>query len=233
MDIKVIGSGSSGNAYLISDGSTKVLIDAGLPISQIQEACNYQLTSIDACLISHCHLDHCKSAEAIMKKGINVYSSAGTFKALSLEGHRAKIVCSKQQFTVGTFDVMAFEVEHDAPESLGFLLYSNATQEKLLYFTDTYYLKYKFKGLTHIMSECNYQMDILLENLRNGSLPTVVAPRIIKSHMSLENLIQFLQSNDLSKVQQIHLLHLSNGNSNAEHFKREVQKLTGVEVYVH
>lgn len=233
MNIKVIGSGSSGNCYLISDGKTKVLLETGLPVREIQRGCDYQLTQVEAALVTHCHLDHAKAAKAVMQNGINVYASAGTFEALHLEGHRVKKIKSMDKFTVGSFDILAFDVEHDAPEPLGFLLYSIYSKEKLLYFTDTYYLKYTFAGLTHIMGECNYSSEILLKNIRNGSLPQVVAPRIVKSHMSLDNFLGFLKANDLSQVQQIHLLHLSNSNSDEAFFKREVQKLTGVEVYVH
>ena len=38
MEIKVIGSGSSGNCYLIDDGRTALLLDAGVPFSAVQQA---------------------------------------------------------------------------------------------------------------------------------------------------------------------------------------------------
>ena len=50
--------------------------------------------------------------------------------------------------------------------------------------------------------------------------------------MSLENFIEFLRANDMSRVRQIYLLHLSDGNSDAEGFKRRVQQETGAEVYI-
>ena len=55
---------------------------------------------------------------------------------------------------------------------------------------------------------------------------------VLRSHFSLENVKEFLQANDLSKVQEIWLLHLSDGNSDAERFKREIQELTGKVVYI-
>ena len=54
----------------------------------------------------------------------------------------------------------------------------------------------------------------------------------MKSHMSLEHLLEMLQSNDLRDVRQIYLLHLSADNSEEDRFRREVQCLTGAEVYV-
>jgi phosphoribosyl 1,2-cyclic phosphodiesterase len=56
--------------------------------------------------------------------------------------------------------------------------------------------------------------------------------RLLKSHFSLENVKQFLRANDLSRVREIWLLHLSDGNSDAERFKREVMELTGKPTYI-
>jgi metal-dependent hydrolase (beta-lactamase superfamily II) len=55
MDIDVIGSGSSGNAYIISDGYTKVLLECGIKFNKLQRGCGYKLHEIQACLISHGH----------------------------------------------------------------------------------------------------------------------------------------------------------------------------------
>lgn len=55
MNIKVIGSGSSGNSYLINDGNTALLIECGLPISKIKKGVDFS-TAIAGCLISHSHL---------------------------------------------------------------------------------------------------------------------------------------------------------------------------------
>ena len=80
--------------------------------------------------------------------------------------------------------------------------------------------------------ECNYSLDILRANVEAGLIEPALKSRILKSHFSLENVKEFLKANDLSKVQEIWLLHLSDGNSNAERFKREIQELTGKMVFV-
>jgi len=82
------------------------------------------------------------------------------------------------------------------------------------------------------MIEANYCMDILKRNVEAETVPKTLKNRLLKSHFSLENVKQFLQANDLSRVQEIWLLHLSNGNSDAERFKREVMELTGKPVYI-
>lgn len=232
MDITVIASGSSGNAYRISDGDTALLLDAGIPLQRIKQALNFRVRDLAGCLITHAHGDHAKAAGDLAKAGVDVYTSQGTIDACRLTGHRMNPVKALQEVMIGTFAVLPFDVQHDAPEPLGFLLTSRRTGEKLLYFTDTYYLKYRFTGLTHIMGECNYSMDIVEQSVRNGYIPPELVPRLIKSHMSLEHFLDLLKANDLHEVKQIYLLHLSNNNSDAERFREAVQKLTGTEVYV-
>ncbi len=175
--------------------------------------------------------DHSKAVKEIMRAGIDCYMSRGTAEALGLSGHRINVIKAKQQFRIGTWTILPFETQHDAQEPLGFLL-ANQAGDKLLYATDTYYIRYKFHGLTHIMVECNYSLDNLKRNVEAGAVPKELKSRILKSHFSLENVKRFLQANDLGKVQEIWLLHLSDGNSDAERFKREIQSLTGKPTYI-
>lgn len=232
MDVKVIASGSRGNCYRISDGVTPVLLECGISIKQIRRGLGFGLTQVAACLVSHEHQDHSRALKDVLKAGVEVYTSPGTIEALGLEHHRLRPVRAKDTFHIGTWTVRAFETQHDAQEPLGFLLHSRASNERLLYATDTYYIRYKFPGLTHIMVECNYAADILEANVKRGSVPEVLKKRLLTSHFSLENVKEFLKANDLSKVQEIHLLHLSDSNSDAERFKREIQELTGKMVFV-
>lgn len=232
MEVKVIASGSSGNAYRISDGKTQLLLDAGIPLKRIAQALDFRVRDLAGCFVTHSHGDHSKAAKELAKAGIDVYTSQGTLDACALSGHRFKPVKALKELRVGTFTVLPFDVQHDAPEPLGFLFSSNHSGEKLLYFTDTYYIKYRFSGLTHIMGECNYSMDIVQKSVENGYIPRDLVPRLIKSHMSLEHFLELLRANDLSRVREIYLLHLSQNNSDENRFKEAVQRLTGTAVYV-
>ena len=166
-----------------------------------------------------------------MRAGIDCYISAGTAEALGLSGHRLHIIKARQQFRIGTWTVLPFDTQHDAAEPLAFLL-ANQAGEKLLYATDTYFIRYRFRGLTHIAVECNYSLDILRTNVEAGTVDKALKNRILKSHFSLENVKKFLLANDLSKVEAIFLLHLSDNNSDCERFKREVMELTGKPTYI-
>lgn len=232
MDIQVIASGSSGNAYRISDGQTALLLDAGIPYKEIQKALHFRIRDLSGCLVTHSHGDHAKAAQCLADAAVDVYSSQGTIDACKLTSLRIHAVKALQEFTVGSFEILPFDVQHDAPEPLGFLIYSTLTREKLLYFTDTYYVRYKFSGLTHIMGECNYSIELAKASVREGRIPAEMLPRLVKSHMSLETFLDFLRANDLSHVRQIYLLHLSNNNSDEIMFRQAVQELTGTEVYI-
>jgi len=231
IEITPFASGSHGNCYRITDGRTPLLLECGIKYKDIQKRLNFRASEIVACLVSHEHQDHAKAVNDIMRAGIDCYMSQGTAEALGLSGHRVHIIKAKQQFRIGTWAILPFETQHDAQEPLGFLL-ANQDREKLLYATDTYYIRYRFRGLTHIAVECNYSLDILKRNVEAGTVDKALKNRILKSHFSLENVKRFLQANDLSKVQEIWLLHLSNGNSDEARFKREIQELTGKMVFI-
>lgn len=228
MEIKTIASGSSGNCYLIDDGETRLLIEAGIQFKRIQRALEFDLQGVAACLVSHSHLDHCKAVKDLLKASIDCYMSHATAKALGISSHhRATVVEPLQRFTVGSWAILPFDTVHDVP-NMGFLL-ANKAGEKLIYLTDTPYCKYTFSGLTHILVEANYSIDMLKEN---KDLDPEVKKRVIRNHFSLENVKKFLQANDLGKVQEIWLLHLSEQNSCEKRFKVEVQKITGKPTYI-
>ena len=232
MLIRPIASGSTGNCYYISDGQHSLLLDAGIPLRRIMAGCGYGVTRVDGCLVTHAHGDHVKAAKDLARLGVDIYTSQGTIDKAGLEGHRIHPVKALERVSIGGYEVLPFDVEHDAPEPLGFLLRSVRTGEKLLYFTDTYYLRYTFKGVTHVMMEANYDPDTMEHNVMTGRIDVQRAKRTIGSHMSIDTAIQTLASFDLSRLQQVFLLHLSNDNSLADEFKRRVQALTGREVYL-
>ena len=230
IQIKSLASSSRGNSHFITDGETSLLLDAGLSIKELRQRLNFGLSDISAALITHEHMDHSKAVEDLMKAGIDCYLSAETAEIIEATGHRANIIEPQRQFAVGTWIIKAFSLIHDVP-NLGFLM-ANQSGDKLVYITDTMYSPYRFQGLTHIMIETNYALDILNTNVSNGSVPVEMKRRLLKTHLSIDNAKDFLRANDLSRVQEIRLVHLSDGNSDEARFKREVQALTGKPVYV-
>jgi len=225
VNITIHHSGSSGNLYQVDN----LLIEAGVSIKKIKKDLNYRLSEIAGCLISHSHGDHACAAKDFMKAGIDCYCSQDTAKELGISGHRLHILESGKQVQIGTWAVKPFILVHDAL-CLGFLLARG--EEKALYASDTSYIPYRFNGLTHILLGVNYDAEILVDNITCGYVNLEVGKRILRNHMSLDTAKGFFRANDMSQVEEIYLLHLSDGNSNAEKFRSEVQGITGRPVYV-
>lgn len=229
MEVQVLGSSSAGNCIVVRDGST-LLLEAGIRYRDIQQALAFRVSQLAACLVSHEHQDHARSVKDLIKAGVNVYASAGTIAALGLRSHRLHAVAPLAAFEVPGWTVLPFPTVHDAAEPLGFLLAGQ--NMKVLYLTDTAYCAYTFPGLTHVLIETNYRLDILRARTQSGELAPEQFQRVVRNHLSLEHAIELLQANDLSQVQEIHLLHLSDGNSDEAAFKDAVARATGKPVFI-
>lgn len=236
VSVKCLASGSAGNSYAVDDGKSALLLEAGIRKRTILAGYMDLLMRVQGCLITHEHQDHAKSALGLPMAGIDVYASGGTFAVLNAEkdrrNYRLHSIKAGEQFTLGTWTVLPWEAQHDAAEPLGFLLYSKETRDKLIFATDTYFIPNTFRGLTYIMVECNYDRTLLDRNISAGSVPESLRPRLVRSHFSLDNVRTFLTANDLSTVQRIYLLHVSNQNGDKDAFRRDIEALTGIPVTV-
>jgi phosphoribosyl 1,2-cyclic phosphodiesterase len=223
-------SGSKGNFYTVTNGEEFLAIEAGVSIKEMQIASGFRLTKLAGCLISHAHGDHGKSAKRLMDSGVECYMSEETARTLQVMGHhRVRLLNHEEQVQVGPFKVMPFEVRHDRNVSgtMGFVIDSN-NGGRLLYLTDAVYFDYSgIEGITIFAIEANYDPEIVKRNIANHKLDPIVAKRVFDSHMSINTALKILSSNDLSKTEEVHLLHLSDGNSNADNFKRRVEEATG------
>lgn len=164
------------------------------------------------------------------KACIETYMSKETSEALGLTGHRLHIIETEKQFKIGDWTAMGFPTEHDAAGSLGFLLQKGDI--KCLYLVDSLFCRYSFKGLTHALISANYDSDILRDNVSKGLINPNLANRILANHMSIQSVKQFFLDNDMSQLQQVWLLHLSDTNSDAAMFKKEIQAITGKPVFI-
>lgn len=226
--LKVLGSNSKGNCYLLSTSKETLIIECGIKYKDILAGLDYDLSKVVGCLVTHEHKDHSKSIVDLIGDGIDIYASAGTIenslREEEINPYRVKKVNNKP-FNPGTFTILPFNVHHDAEEPLGFLIHHKEIGN-LLFLTDTYYCDYNFKNLNHILVECNYSKEYIEDetlSLRN---------RIVNSHFELSNVINFLKSNDLGKVRNIMLLHLSSINASESHFKDEVEKNIGLPITI-
>lgn len=232
MNLHILGTGSRGNQYIIQNDHEALIIEFGTNFKNVLKAVDFNLKKIAGGLLSHCHQDHSKFARQAMDYGVKVYSSAGTFKALNLTDHpRAETIECEEPLMIGSFMVKPFDVVHDAPEPFGFLIYHPETG-LVLFLTDTWYSDYVFQGLSQMIIEANYSEEVLEENLRSGRTPGFLANRITESHQSIESALHFFELNDMSKVKNIVVIHLSDSNSNAKDFKDKIEANTGIEAII-
>lgn len=232
MKLTVLSSNSRGNCYILQNETEALVIECGVRFSEVKKAVDYNVNKVVAVLCTHEHGDHSKYVNDALNACITVFSSQGTIDALKIKGPRKPIpVENKKVFTAGSFRIMPFDVQHDCAEPFGFLIHHPKTGY-ILFATDTYYIKYNFPELSHILIECNYSMDILNENYREGKAIKTVRDRVIQSHMSLGSCKDMLRANDLSKVRNIILLHLSSDNADPVRFLSEIKATTGKRVFV-
>ena len=224
MIFQSLASSSSGNAYLVSDGRTHILLECGLSHKKLQQACGFQLASLDACLVSHEHKDHSHCVDKILASGIPVYLSQGTARALELPEKlldmATEMVCG-EQFTVRTMLIKPFSTFHDAQEPLGFVMQSTVDWDVFAFATDTVNLPYNFPGVNILAVEANFQQDILE---RSERMPEKTKQRVSNTHMEIDKLCECLRRMDLRSCRELWLLHLSGAMSHEGQFIHKVQR---------
>ncbi len=230
MELIVLGSSSAGNGYILDNGKEALILECGVPFKKVQQALDYDVRRIEGAVVTHEHGDHAKFTGQYLERAVKVCMSQGTAEALKLE--QAVVICqSKRAFQLGSFRIVPFDTRHDAREPLGYLIHHKEIGT-LLFATDTYYLPYRFAGLTNLLIEANYSRKLLKENADKGLIHPKQRNRILQSHLSLEACKEMLQANDISKVNNIVLIHLSSTNADRGLFQRELEALTGKNVSI-
>lgn len=224
MVLKVLGSSSSGNCYLLENEKECLVLETGIDFKEVLKALNFNITKVVGCLVTHEHKDHSKYVKEFITNGINVYTSKGTAEQLKLKSNFIKIVRHNEIFKAGNFKVIPFNVKHDVKEPFGYYINHKETGN-VLFATDTYYIPNKFKNLNNILIECNYSKEILERNIEQGFVPIALKERVIQSHFEFENCKNCLKENNLRQVNNVVLIHLSNQNSDARKFKDEIQNI--------
>lgn len=219
MIFTALASSSAGNAYIVDDQDTRILLECGISHKKLKKLSGFSLSQFAACLVSHEHKDHAKAVKDLIKDGMTVYMSEGTADALELDG--VELISSMDQFNIGSLDIVPFTTFHDAAEPLGFLIKSRTDGDVLAFATDTVNLRYRFPGLNILAIEANYDKEILA---RCERMPEKVRYRITNSHMEIDTLCEYLKTLDLSQCREIYLLHLSDATSHEGHFINQVRR---------
>lgn len=233
MKLSVLGSGSSGNGYILQNKDEALIIECGMPLNNALSELGNNLKKVVGCLVTHSHGDHAKYIPQYIKP-FNIYATAGTLEEGGInEIYHANTIQYNQQFTLGGFLILPFKTIHDTREPCGFLI-QHKDFGNLLFVTDTRKMLYKFNTLhlNHILIECNHSANKVSENVIHGVIPRCVGQRIVDNHMNINRCTDFLKSCNLDNTQNIVLLHLSHNNSNPSQFKRLISSVFGRAVYI-
>lgn len=249
-----LASSSSGNSFIldfdVGGVSTKIMIEAGIPLSQIFQKCNelgIELSDIKGCLITHSHQDHCKSAKELARLNIPLFATKPTLEAISVKGN---VIEPKSKFRVanGLFG-MCFNVEHDVEGSVGFILKTET--ECVIFIIDHKRFATNISHLKpdYVFIECNYDHRVVypqyyeLTNRKNElavedeerheiNVKLKQMERNINSHASINSTKKGLAKMNLSNCKAIFLTHLSDRYANEYKMKNEIQAMFGVKTYV-
>lgn len=217
MILRCLGSGSSGNCYLLSAETETLILDCGIPIKEIKKGLNWDISKVVCVLCTHAHLDHAKSVKDFEDMGIPVFKPYE-----DLDNINADEDCRLAQ-KYGDFRITAFQLPHNGTRNCGFLI--NVQGQKILYMTDFEYCKYNFKSLNvnHILIECNYQKGLVEKDLPNYE-------HKIRGHCSLDSCKSFIEANKTPSLRTVILCHMGAETTIAEECLAEVQNVAGTGV---
>lgn len=232
MKLKVLGSTSKGNCYILESTTGEMLIiEAGIKFDKVKEALLFNLNKVHGAIVSHQHGDHAKYIGDFLKAGIKTVAPSEAFPKDKQNNIFAVNAVNKATYELGSYRVKAFELKHDC-KCFGYLITHYEIGGNILFITDTMLCKYKFPNVCSILIEANYSDSILTENINNGIEPVSMRERLYQTHMELQTTIDTIKANKTAIMQDVVLLHLSSRNSNAEAFKEKVSSAVGLPVEV-
>lgn len=225
--LKVIGSSSKGNGYALIADDEILLIEAGRRLIEAKKAINWKIGKVVGCLVSHRHGDHSAYINEYMKNGIQVYGGEDTATDIKeCGGEWITPLRLKQKTWIGRFAVQPFPVIHDCP-CYGFLI-THPDMGRLVFATDTEYVKYRFSEVNHILIEANYSKDFLSEAEENSEK----RQHVLQGHMSIEAAENFVKANNSYDLRNVVLIHLSDHNGDPVGFQKKIADMVDCEVFV-
>jgi phosphoribosyl 1,2-cyclic phosphodiesterase len=130
MKLHILGTGILGTAYLVTSGSTRLLLDCGLRTGTMRKRLRefgIDPRSIDAAVLTHEHSDHARGlADHPFRDDFAVFASARTCGILEVmtEELRPLRWCpveAEEPFAIGALSFRGFRVPHDSVDPLGWL----------------------------------------------------------------------------------------------------------------
>lgn len=212
-----LGSGSRGNAAVVEQGDTLLLIDCGFSVRETERRLlrlGCAAERVSALLVTHEHGDHLNGIAPFARKyRLPVWMTPGTRAACRDRPERLELFNSHTPFAVGDIEVQPYPVPHDAREPAQFVFGNGAVRLGML--TDagslTPHIEQRLNGCDALILECNHDREMLA----NGIYPPALKARVGGSygHLSNDQAAQLLGRLDCATLQHLVAAHLSEKNN--------------------
>lgn len=230
LKIKCFASSSKGNMYLVQNEETKILLECGMNKDYIMRMLNangMMITDLNACIISHLHTDHSLSVEWV-KEYIQVYST----HEMHTKYDDVIAMSILSPFKIGTIKVLPIPIEHGKTENNAFIFMDK--ESSIFFATDFSLMSFDVSNIkfNKIYIELNYNDELLQEVLDSENDEFRLKHiRQVSTHMSKENCKAHLRKMDLSKCEEIVLLHPSMFLIKKEETKKEFEQEFKIKTY--
>lgn len=212
-----LGSGSRGNATLVEQDDTLLLVDCGFSLRETERRLlrlGCEPAQVTAILVTHEHSDHINGVALFARRHqIPVWLTAGTRAACGAELSGARIFNGHAPFAVGAIEITPFPVPHDAREPAQFVFSNGAHRLGLLTDTGslTPHIEQQLTACDALLLECNHDRAMLA----NGSYPPMLKARVGGNfgHLSNDQAAHLLRRIDCNRLQHIVAAHLSEKNN--------------------
>ena len=232
-----LGSGSSGNCYLLWTERGAIVIDAGLGIKTIQrhlKSLGLDLEVIRAVLITHDHADHIK---AVGKLGtlhsIPIYATTLVHQGITrnycvspqVKAESRRVIETDQSFAIDDFTVTAFPVPHDSTDCVGYHIEACGVTFCLItdagHVTDR--IKQEVSVANYLVLESNHDKEMLMA----GPYPAHLKGRIASGtgHLSNHECGELLANSSSPALRHVWLCHLSEENNHPELARKTVDTI--------
>lgn len=202
-------------------------IEAGIPFRDVKQALGWDISRLRDCIVSHRHGDHAGYVKDFIAAGVTVFALPDVFEHASL---KTRVCCKEvwpgKGYRTGDWAIIPITVVHDVP-CVGYII-EHPEMGRTVFVTDTMMLEYRIPRVNHWMLECNYADDVLQRNIDNGALLPMMRERLQGTHMELLTAKNIIAEADRSCLDNVVLIHLSDGNSDEKRFVAEIRAICGV-----
>ncbi len=220
-----LSSGSSGNSYYLGTASRGILIDAGISATSVRrhlKSFGIGIEAVEGILVTHNHSDHIRGLEILTRRySLPAFTSEGVRRSIlgpckKISAAAIREIPLRSRFSMAGFEIEAFPVCHDAPETIGFHIC--AGERKITLATDLGHIcetaATYIRAANLLVLESNYDRQMLDE----GSYPYFLKTRIKSDHGHLDNrqASEFLAEIATQNLTTVCLAHLSRNNNTPE-----------------